>query len=414
MKKVISIFLAALMMLACAVPAFAADGTVNVSFIGASDSLLKDDDGTPAYKFVKSKLGAVDFVKDENGVYAYVESSKSYRAYYKLTSSELEKYKDRYSPVEMTNTSVASGTVITFQVLTNRFYNPATVAVFVNGQEIQLNESSEYSVIADKDLVINVAEVNSNNEPSLLKNNYSVTWSQGDGYRIRTLENQNYRLIEYGGEFYFRVKAVKGYTMSGMTVTLLRNIGNLEKMPEELGNALAIMGKGETLSSYGTDAEGYRLYKITDITSDCRLYVTGVQQEQSAGILAKLKRILRMILNLLGIKVPSSLEDKLTDRQVTVDATAAGSVTYEVVCSGAVNVDSGSFLVLNGDTATVKVKSKTRDGAIVSWTPGNEAGSNYQAEWIAAYDYLNCETYYEAVFNVENITADTVITIKER
>lgn len=412
MKKVISIFLAVLMTLACAVPAFAADGSVSVSFVGASDSLLEDDDGTPAYMFVKSELGDVEFELDENGVYVY--DGDCYRAYYNLRAAELEKYTDRYSPVEMTNTAVENGSVVTFRVLTNRIYNLATVAVFVNGQQIQLNENSEYSVIADRDLVVNVAEVNSNNEPSLLKNNYSVTWAQGDGYRIRTLGTENYRLIEYGGEFYFRVKAVKGYSMSGMSVTVLRNVGDLENMPEELGTAMALIGKGETLSSYGTDAEGYRLYKIPNITSDCRLYVTGVQQEQSAGIFAKLKRILRMILNLLGIKVPSSLEDKLADRQVTVDTSSAGSVSYEVICSGAVNVDSGSFLVLNGDTATVKVKAKTSDGAIVSWTPGNEAGSNYQAEWIAAYDYLNCETYYEAVFNVENITADTVITIKEK
>lgn len=411
MKKVMSIFLAVLMTLSCAVPAFAADGSVNVSFVGASDNLLKDEDGTPAYMFVKSKMGAVDFVLDENGVYVY--DGDCYRAYYNLRSSELEKYPDRYSPVEMTNTSVESGSVLTFQVLTNRIYNAATVAVFVNGEQIRLNDNSEYSVIADRDLVINVAEVNENNEPSLLKNHYSVTWESGDGYRIRTLNNENYKLIYYGGEFYFRVKTLKGYSASGMSVKVLRNIGAFEKLPEEMGTAMALIGKAEALASYGTDAEGYRLYKISDITSDCRIYVTGVRQEQSAGIMATLKRILRMILSILGIKVPS-LEEAMADHKVTVDTSAAGTVSYEVICSGAVNVNSGSFLVLNGDTATVKVKAKTPGGAIVTWNPGNEDGSKYQATWIAAYDYLNGETYYEAVFNVENITADTVIAIRER
>lgn len=411
MKKVMSIFLAVLMTLACAVPAFAADGSVNVSFVGASDSLLKDEDGTTAYKFVKSSMGNVDFVLDENGLYVY--DGDCFRTYYNVRSEELTRYPDRYSPVEMTNGSVESGTVLSFRVLTNRIYNAATVAVFVNGEQIQANEYYEYTVVADRDLVINVAEFNENNEPSLLKNHYSVTWQSGDGYRIRTLDNENYRLIYYGGEFYFRVKALKGYSSSGMSVKVLRNSGDLEQMPEELGTAMALIGKAETLASYGTDAEGYRLYKISDITSDCKLYVTGVRQEQSAGVMATLKRILRMILSMLGIKVPA-LEEKMADYQVTVDTSMAGDVTYEVVCSGAVNVNSGSFLVLSGDTATVKVKAKTPGGAIVSWTPGNEDGSKYQATWIAAYDYLNGETYYEAVFNVENITTDTVIKIAAR
>lgn len=410
MKKVMSVFLAVLMLLGCAVPVLAAGETARVSFIAPSSSLITDDDGTPPYMFVVSHEGNVDFKLDENGVYVY--DGDCFRPYYNLTSSELEKYTDRYSPVEMTSGDVELGSVVTFRVLTNRVYNNATVAVFVNGSEIKLNENDEYSVVADRNLVINVAERNeSTGEEYLLKNHYSVTWESGDGYRIRTLENENYKLIYYGGEFYFRVKTLKGYSSSGMSVKVLRNVGSIERFPEEMGNALALLGEAETLSSYGTDSEGFRLYKISDITSDCKIYVMGVRQEQTAGIFAKFKRIIRLLLNLLGIKIPSA-DDMLADHKVTVDTTGAVGISYEVVCSGAVNVDSGSFLVLDGDTATVKVKASEPYGAVVSWTPGNEDGTMYQASWIPQYDYSTGETYYEAVFNIENICADTVITIK--
>lgn len=411
MKKVMSIFLAVIMTFACAVPAFAADGKVHVSFTPASSALLTDDDGVAPYTYVKTEDGYTLYELDENGIYVY--DGDCYRPYYECRASELEKYTDRYSPVEITGAEYEEGSVVSFRVFTNSIYNRATVAVFVNGTEIRLNDNDEYSVIADRDLVISVAEFNENGDPVLLKNHYSVTWESGESYRIRTLADQNYKVIYYGGDFYFRVKALKGYSSSGMSVKVLRNIGQLEVLPEEFGSALAILGEAETLSSYGTDEEGYRLYKISDITSDCKIYVTGVRQEQSAGVLATLKRILRMILNMLGIKIPQ-LDNLMADHKVTIDTSAAGNVSYEVVCSGAVNVESGSFLVLNGDTATIKVKASTPGGAIVTWTPGNEDGSKYQTSWIAAYDYLNGETYYEAVFNVENITADTTIAIVAR
>lgn len=412
MKKIMSVFLAVLMTLGCVVPALAADGKVNVTFVPASDNLLTDADGVAPYRFINCVDGQCEFELDENGVYVY--DGDCYRPYYKLTKKELEKYTDRYSPVEKKSGEVDYGSVVSFIVLTNSIYNNATVAVFVNGKEIRVNENNEYSVIADRDLVINVAEKNeATGEEYLLKNHYSVTWQSGDGYRIRTLANENYKVIYFGGDFYFRVKAVKGYSASGMSVKVLRNIGEISNMPEEFGNALAIIGEAETLSSYGTDAEGFRLYKIENITSDCKIFVTGVRREQTSGIFAKIKRIIRLILAFLGIKVPE-LDNMMADHKVTVDTSAAGNVQYDVVCSGAINVESGSFLVLNGDTATVRVRASKPDGAVVSWTPGNDDGTLYNAAWIAAYDYTNGETYYEAVYNVENITADTVIKITAR
>lgn len=413
MKKVLSVFLAAIIMISCVAPAFAAD-SVNVTFVAPSSQLEVDDDGTPAYTFVKSDNGNVEFKEDDNGAYVYYEKYSTYILPENIVNNddrEAAESWQRYSLVPIESGSFENGTVICFQVITNKIYNQASVAVFVNGEEIQANTNDEYTVIADSDLTVKVAEFNDNNEQVLLKNHYTVSWSMGDGYRIRTLENENYKVVYYGGDFYFRVKTLSGYSSSGMTVSVLRNADQYDTL-EEMGSALAAIGKTEQLTSYKQDGDGYRYYKISNITSNCKVYVNGVREEKSASILATLKRILRMILNIFGLgdKIPS-LNDKIADHTVEVDTTAAAGITYSVTCAGANNVSSGKFLVLDGDTATIVVKAPEKNGATVMWTPGNETGTSYEVEWIAAYDYLNGETYYEAVYNVENITADTVITI---
>ena len=408
MKKVLSVFLAALMLLLCMAPAFAADpaGAYTVTFTQPSAAF------EGAYSFVKSVDGVAQFVEDPDGIYVFYDNR------YMTLDNIFESYWDqvppeRYSPEAFEPTvTLSEGEVLSFQVVTSPEYNAATVAVFINGVPAEKNVKGEYTVMADQNLTIHVAEHNDNNEPVLLKNHYNVTLSSGDGYRVRTLKDENYSVVYYGGSFCFRIKAISGYTLSAAKVAVQRGSDMLsDVIGEDFGMIGNLTGKNEMLTSYGEDSEGYRLYKIDNITSDCKVIVSGVREEKSAGILSFLKRILRLILAALGIKIDAL--DKMTSyHNVTIDSTAANNVTYKVLRSGIDDNDTdSSFTCMNGDGASIVVTKKSLDQNVnVFWTPGNETGT-YSVSWRAEYDYLTGETLYSAVYNIENITADTVVKI---
>ncbi len=418
MKKSLSVFLAALMLLFSLVPAFAADGdvtepgdttetgtTYNVTFTPPSAAFAG------GYIFAKTVNGEVQYEEDEDGIYVFFEER------YMLLSNIYPQYHDRvpperYSPVEWKGTEkVAEGETVSFKVITSEEYNVHTASVFINGTPATLNARDEYTVYVDKDLTIKVAEYDSNNQPALLKNHYNVKLTSGDGYKVKTLKNENYNVVYYGGEFYFRVKIDSDYSASGMTVSVQRGSNDLSEFIGEDFDALGtIMGTNEVLTSYGIDEDNCRLYKIENITTDCKVIVSGVQESDSVGIMATLKRILRLILNLLGIKL--DILDSLTAvYTVTIDAGSADGVTYDVIRSSSDELTPTEFEVMSGDGITIVVTKKDINQNVnVFWDPGNELGT-YQTNWVLDYNTITGEITYSAIYNIDNITADTHIVI---
>ena len=94
MKKALSILLAAVMVFAIALPAFA-EGEHTVTFTGPSSGLITqnpagEDIGTPYY-FVKTKDGRACFVEDPNGIYYYANDG-----YYHTADELVEKIVPQY------------------------------------------------------------------------------------------------------------------------------------------------------------------------------------------------------------------------------------------------------------------------------------------------------------------------------
>lgn len=414
MKKTLSVFLAALMLVLTMVPAFAADGettepeggnTYNVVFVGPQR--LEED----AYVYAKTIDGELQFKEDPNGKYI------RFRGSYMPPSHVLPSYQDEiepgfYSPIEWETTSVAEGETIAFKVVTSEKYNAATATVFINGEPAKLNAKYEYTAYVDRNLTITVGEFDDNNQPALLRNHFNVQLTSGDGYKLKTLKNENYEVTYYGESFRFRVDLDEGYSATGMKVSVYRGDAILGGFLDEEDSdmLLGVMGGTEPLTSYGVDEDGCRLYEIPNITTNCKIIVSGVQEESMVGIMAMLKRILRLILDFLGIKIEGL--DSLTQvYEVSIDVAQADNVTYQVIRSEEDKVTPTSFKVTSGEGITLIVTKRDRDQTVnVTWIPGNELGT-FTTEWIPKYNTITGEVTYSAVYNIENIVQDTKIII---
>lgn len=421
MKKTLSVFLALLMAFTCIYPVFAAEGDTNVPETGEGETGTKYSVTfqspvrleADAYMYVKTINGEMQFEEDPDGEYVFFDNR------YMLPSNIYDRYHDqippeRYSPVQYSGTvEVAEGETLTFKILTSEKYNVLTATVFVNGSPAALNAHDEYAIYVDRDLIISVAEFDeTTGAEALLRNHFHVKLTSGDGYKVKTLKGQNYEVTYYGDSFEFRVKVDKGYSAAGIKVSVQRGKSSLDGfLGEEDSDMLAgIIGKAEPLTSYGIDEDGCRLYKIENITTDCKVIVSGIQEESSVGIFAFLKRILRLLLDIFGIKL--DILDSITAYYtVTIDAAEADGVTYQVIRSTEDELSPSEFTVTSGDGITVVVTKKdpTQDVSVM-WTPGNELGT-YKTDWILDYNTVTGEVTYVAVYNIDNITADTTIVI---
>ena len=429
MKKTLSIVLSLLLVACTMLPAFAAGGTFNVTFQGPSVNLETDPSGAPAFSYYKTINGEfAEFVEDPDGGYGYYSVDGFYYYIDDLTTKSREVFDNaepgspesvRYSPAPCENGTVAAGETISFIVVTNEIYDQDTVRVLCNGDPVTLNSYGEYSVVANRDLAFSVQEKDDNNVDVLARNRYTVTLASGDGFAAKPLKYENNRLVEYGGDFSFRVKITKGFNGDNMKVKVIRGTNFLaEFLGEDADTLSSVMGEAETLSSTGVDEDGFRTYKIRNITSDCKVLISGVNEASSSNVLAMLKRILRLLLGLLGINLDGLLgEDNnpLAAYTVTLDATGvdSGLATYTTNPKFTYNNETGNYEaeVLSGECITIVTnKKKESTNVSVTWTP-REGTEPYNASWQSYYNLETQKTTWSAVWYVDGITADTTITI---
>ena len=421
MKKILSVFLASLLVALLLTPAFAADGTVNVTFRAPS---AEYEGGYMYYQSVNGEF--VAFVEDPEGGYGYYSEDGCYYYIDDLTTNSRKVFDEaapgspesvRYSPAPCENGAVETGSTVSFRVVTSEVYDISTVNVMCNGELLPQNANGEYAVTADRDLAFSVVERDENNQPILLRNHFTVKLASGEGYAAKPLKDTNNKVVYYGEDFEFRVKITKGYNGDNMKVRVIRGSNLLSEYIGEADMLSTVTGEAESLSSTGVDADGYRTYKIKNITSDCKVTISGVNKDSSSGILATLKRILRLLLNMLGINLGSLLgEDNnpLAAYTVSLDPNiTASGVTYKVSPEFTYNNNTGKWEteLLNGEGVTLVVtKSNPDQNVRVIWTPGNENG-DYTVNWQAYYDLSTQKTTYSAIYYIDNITANTAITI---
>ena len=422
MKRTLSVFLASLLVALMLVPAFAADGTVNVTFNGPSSNY------EGAYAYYQSVNGEfTSFVEDPEGGYGYYSVDGCYYFLDDLTAKSREVFDNaapgspesvRYSPAQCENGAVEAGSTVSFRVITNEVYDINTVSVMCNGDLLPQNANGEYAVTADRDLVFSVVERDENNQPILLKNHYTVTLGSGDGFAAKPLKDANNKVVYYGEDYEFRVKITKGYNGDNMKVQVIRGSNLLsEYIGEEADMLSTVTGEAESLSSTGVDADGYRTYKITNITSNCKVTISGVNKDSSSGILAMLKRILRLLLSMLGLNLDSLFGEEnnpLAAYTVSLDPSInSAGVSYKITPEFTYSNTSGKWEteVLKGEGVTLVVTKANPDQNVrVVWNPGNETGT-YTVNWQAYYDLATQKTTYSAVYYIDNISADTTITI---
>ncbi len=438
MKKLLCVLLALMMTVFACIPAAAAtdlsvstlpganladdgDGMYTVSFTQPSDD-YKD-----GYWFATSKDGEYEYVleddpeklADPQWLYEndYIYDAENDR--YLLAKDIIKGFPENpvYYTVKKMPKSIAveAGEIVTFKVKTSPKYNQTTVVVRANGVNVQPNVRGEYSVLVNQDIVINVVERGENGEV-LLRSHFFIYLPKGeDGeYRCRTLENTNYQVVYYGDSFDFRLVLGKDTVVNNLAVTVTRGKNALA---DELGfDPSAVLGQiglgnPETLTSYGTDATGARLYRVPNVTTDITINVSGVKTVESSNTMNLIMRILRFILNLLGINLPF-----LQDMNVTYDVTVKNdsSVLDYTVLQGATQdeLNGNVYKVGSGDNISLVVyKYDANQDVTVTWTPGNEIGGNYASEWIADYDQNKDRAFYYAIYNIDNITENTVVTI---
>ena len=416
MKKTISVILSILCVFMTLVPAFAAEGNTaeaentetqkfDVTFTAPS----KDFEG--GYMFVKTVDGEIQYVPDANGDYVF------FNGRYMLPSNIIDPEdvpEERFSAVEWNDfNEIEEGKTVAFKVVTSEKYNVLTAVVFINGSPAKMNAQNEYTVYVDRDINISVGEYDENGQPALLRNHYNVKLTSGDEYKVLTLKDEYYHVSYYGDSFSFRVRVNSGYSAAGMKVMVQRGKGILNGLldDEDLDAITGLIGNAETLTSYGVDEDGCRLYTIDNITTDCKVIVSGVQEEGTVGIMAMFKRIIRLILDFLGIKL-DFLEDLTAYYNVKIDgAQAPDGVTYQIIRSTTDDITPSEFTVTSGDGISIVVTKQSLDQVVrVTWNPGNETGT-YQTQWIPSYDHITGKTSYSAIYNVDNITADTVVAI---
>lgn len=439
MKKLLCVLLALLMTAFACVPAAAvSDLAVNTLPVA---SLADDSEGEftvtfkapseeykDGYWFTTSKDGEFEFVRESDPVKLadpqwlyendYLYDAENDR--YVLAKDVVKGFPENpvyYTTKRMPDTmAVASGEIVTFKVCTSPKYNPTTVVVRANGVNVAPNVKGEYSVLANQDIVVSVVERNAANEEVLLRSHFFVYLPKGeDGeYRCRTLENTNYTVVYYGDSFDFRLILAKDTVVNNLAVTVQRGSNALS---EELGfdpsSFLNMIGLGnaETLTSYGTDASGARLYRVENVTTDITVSVSGVKTKESSDTMTLILRILRMILNFLGINLPF-LQDMNVTHAVTIK-NDSNALDYAVLQGASQDeLDGNVYKVGTGDNLSLIVyKYDASQNVTVTWTPGNEAGGHYSSEWIADYDQAANRAYWYAIYNIDNINEATEVRI---
>ena len=347
MKKAISVFLSILCVFMTLAPAFAAESAETQKFNVTFTAPSKDFEG--GYMFVKTVDGEIQYVPDENGDYVF------FNGRYMLPSNIIDQTQvpeERFSIVQWDDfNEIEEGKTVAFKVVTSEKYNVLTAVVFINGTPTTQNALDEYTVYVDRDINISVGEYDENGQPALLRNHFNVKLTSGDEYKVLTLKNEYYHVTYYGDSFRFRVKVKSGYSAAGMKVMVQRGPGILNGLldDEDLDSITGLIGGAEVLNSYGVDEDGCRLYQIDNITTDCRIIVSGIQEEGNVGLLAMFKRILRLILDFLGIKL-DFIEDITAYYNVKVDgAQAPDGVTYQVIRSTTTDPAPSEFTVGGGD-----------------------------------------------------------------
>ena len=210
----------------------------------------------------------------------------------------------------------------------------------------------------------------------------------------------------------------KGFNGDNMQVKVVRGDNFLsEYLGEDADMLSSVMGDAETLASTGVDADGYRIYKIRNVTTNCKVLISGVNKDSSSGILAMFKRILRLLLGLLGINLDSLLGENnpLAAYTVTLDnRVAADGITVDTNPAFTYNAESGNYEaeVLSGECITIVVSSTTENPNVrVTWTPRDDNAGDYTVNWQSYYDFNTKKTTWKAVWYVDGISADTAITI---
>ncbi|MBQ3085889.1 MAG: hypothetical protein IJC45_00990 [Clostridia bacterium] len=442
MKKLFCLFLCVLMVAFACVPAGAVEFTetsmpapINSENTAGEFTVTfrqPSEDYKEGYWFATSKDGEFNYILEDdpikladpewlyNNDYIYDEKNDRFLLAKDIFDNYFPEDPIYYTIEKMPDAmTVAAGTIVTFKVKTSPKYNQTTVVVRANGVNVTPNVKGEYSVLVNQDIAISVVERNAANEEVLLRNHFFVYLPKGeDGeYRCRTLENTNYTVVYYGDSFDFRLVLGKDTVVNNLKITVTRGSNMLA---EELGfdpsAVLGSLGLGEveTLTSYGTDASGARLYRVDNVTTDINLNVSGVKTKESNDTMNLILRILRMILNFLGISLPF-----LQDMNVTYNVTIQNDsnvLSYSVMEGASQDELLGNvYAVGKNDNLTLIVyKQNVTDNVVVTWTPGNEAGGNHSSEWIEAYDQNNDRSYLYAIYNIDNITEDTVVSIALR
>lgn len=442
MKKLFCLFLCVLMVAFACVPAGAVEFTetsmpapINSENTAGEFTVTfrqPSEDYKEGYWFATSKDGEFNYILEDdpikladpewlyNNDYIYDEKNDRFLLAKDIFDNYFPEDPIYYTIEKMPDAmTVAAGTIVTFKVKTSPKYNQTTVVVRANGVNVTPNVKGEYSVLVNQDITISVVERNAANEEVLLRNHFFVYLPKGeDGeYRCRTLENTNYTVVYYGDSFDFRLVLGKDTVVNNLKITVTRGSNMLA---EELGfdpsAVLGSLGLGEveTLTSYGTDASGARLYRVDNVTTDINLNVSGVKTKESNDTLNLILRILRMILNFLGISLPF-----LQDMNVTYNVTIQNDsnvLSYSVMEGASQDELLGNvYAVGKNDNLTLIVyKQNVTDNVVVTWTPGNEAGGNHSSEWIEAYDQNNDRSYLYAIYNIDNITEDTLVSISLR
>lgn len=463
MKKVFSVFLAALMMICCMAPVYA-EGTshsvtfrapdtgytypVNNTTPGATESLDAD-----AFSFVVSKDGKMssfheiegwDFAEEPDRGYVYYEPEDAYYYYQDILFDEdkakfgagTKRYEPDIYPTE-TPVTVEDGEQISFIVTTNEKYDAASIVVFANDQLLERKSNGEYVVTVDRDLTIDVQEKNADGAPVLMRNHYTISLVSGDGYSVKTRKEENNRYAYYGDTFKFRVKIASGFSGTDMKVKAISGGNDLSEFLGEDADMLTnLLDKSDPLPCLGQDEDGCYLYETKGITADTRIVVSGVKEASKSGILAKLKRILRLILDFFGIHF-DFLDDGngsglLAYHTVTITDNTYGipGFSYEITASATDDPHAGTIKVMNGEGIGIKltytssapldrVYTSEEDtvgtypvGASVTWTiEGKPAVTNYKTNWIAHFNRYTGEYVYTADYYIDSITADAAITI---
>ena len=404
MKKALSVFLAMFMIFAACTPVFAAATSYQVNFVNTVDG----SDWDHGYAFVNSVDGEIQYVPDDDGVYVYYAKGGVFTTMENLFDYNKPENPEWYSPDVLVSAIVAEGEELTFQLWSFE-YNLATAYVTANGVQIFPDENGEFSVAVTENTEIRIVEKDADGSIALQQNHYEIKLASGDGFKCKPQQGQNYRYVYYEGDFYFRVKIDEGYTAAGMSVSVLRGYDVLDEYLEEDSDLiLEVLKKAEPLTSYGVDSEGYRLYKLSDITSDCRIIVSGVEaEEEEGGIMGLLMRILRLLLNIFGIKL-----DILDEIVAFYDVEVVNNnekAAYEIYLGSEDYTENGKFTVEGGSGVVVKVKKASlEDNVTVTW-PGNENGS-YESPWYPEFDEEG-NVVYTSIYYIDNISQNTTIVI---